>query len=150
MIQSRLGFKWDARGDDARIADTSNQMELTITVGPGHLKLSHAKRKGLFILRFMTFDGFGRQLPDERKELAEVTLQTMFDLDRPESSTDVQFSQTHSIDFGIPGVFMRNGNQLIVLRDMDLNHPNFSVFLYPAIKRGVSDFIIQANLSAGM
>lgn len=64
MIQSRLGFKWDARGDDARIADTSNQMELTITVGPGHLKLSHAKRKGLFILRFMTFDGFGRQLPE--------------------------------------------------------------------------------------
>ncbi len=137
-------FSWNTLGDLARIADTSGSLELVITVGPGHLKMSHARGKPHKIVRFMTFSALsGRQLPDEVKKMTPAQIATAFNIPRTENVNDAEFAKLHDAEFGIPNMFVRQGNQLILIKTTEMEGPHFSIFLYPPIKRKIELFLQQ-------
>lgn len=92
----------------------------------------------------MTFSVLsGRQLPDEVKKMTPAQIATAFNTPRTENVSDAEFAKLHDAEFGIPNMFVRRGNQLVLIKTTEMEGPHFSIFLYPPIKRKIELFLQQ-------
>ena len=92
----------------------ANQRELMHTSGAHHVKAFKHRFGDIYEMSTFAFRNGGDFRAELRFPMNGGMFATAYDLDRDISVTDDAYAERFQADFGIPGVYLRRGNYLIL------------------------------------